>query len=142
MTVSGLTTCDLLTLKSGAMICDGRYPDRFPIRMATPLECERMLGFPDGWTIPQFTPENVDAAVAPMMATCAEWSRICGRSPRSISPASMRARLLAWSDPRRTPWTVRLECCGNSMAVNCMEWIGRRIEWAEATAERMRKGQR
>jgi DNA (cytosine-5)-methyltransferase 1 len=62
------------------------------VRRLTPTECERLQGFPDGWTaIP--------------------WKR----KPASECPDGPRYRAL-----------------GNSMAVNVMRWIGRRIEMVDA----------
>jgi site-specific DNA-cytosine methylase len=62
------------------------------VRRLTPTECERLQGFPDGWTaIP--------------------WKR----KPVSECPDGPRYRAL-----------------GNSMAVNVMRWIGRRIELVDA----------
>jgi DNA (cytosine-5)-methyltransferase 1 len=62
------------------------------VRRLTPTECERLQGFPDGWTaIP--------------------WKN----RPVSECPDGPRYRAL-----------------GNSMAVNVMRWIGRRIELVDA----------
>ena len=62
------------------------------VRRLTPTECERLQGFPDGWTaIP--------------------WKG----KPVSECPDGPRYRAL-----------------GNSMAVNVMRWIGRRIEMVDA----------
>ena len=63
------------------------------VRRLTPTECERLQGFPDGWTqIP--------------------WKK------KSASEC---------------PDGPRYKALGNSMAVNCMRWIGRRIELVEKT---------
>lgn len=63
------------------------------VRRLTPTECERLQGFPDGWTqIP--------------------WKK------KSAS---------------KCPDGPRYKALGNSMAVNCMRWIGRRIELVEKT---------
>jgi DNA (cytosine-5)-methyltransferase 1 len=62
------------------------------VRRLTPTECERLQGFPDGWT-------NI---------------------PYRSKPGA--------------PDGPRYKALGNSMAVNCMRWIGRRIEMVEATA--------
>jgi len=62
------------------------------VRRLTPTECERLQGFPDGWTaIP--------------------WKR----KPAADCPDGPRYKAL-----------------GNSMAVNVMRWIGRRIEMVDA----------
>lgn len=55
------------------------------VRRLTPIECERLQGFPDGWT--------------------------------DIKPGG-----------KDTPDSPRYKALGNSMAVPCMAWIGRRIE--------------
>ena len=58
------------------------------VRRLTPTECERLQGFPDGWTaIP--------------------WKK---------KPAD------------QCPDGPRYKALGNSMAVNCMEWLGERIQ--------------
>jgi len=62
------------------------------VRRLTPLECERLQGFPDGYT-------------------AVPW----------------RGGVLA-DGPR-------YKVLGNSMAVNCMRWIGRRIEAVDAIAD-------
>ena len=61
------------------------------VRRLMPVECERLMGFPDNWT------------------------RISWRG----RPAE------------ECPDAPRYKACGNSMCVNCMEWIGRRIEKVE-----------
>jgi len=55
------------------------------VRRLTPLECERLQGFPDGYTLVPYRGK-----------------------PASDGP--------------------RYKALGNSMAVNCMRWLGRRIE--------------
>jgi len=54
------------------------------VRRLTPTECERLMGFPDGYT-------NIEGA----------------------------------SD------TARYKALGNSMAVNCIDWLGKKISWVE-----------
>lgn len=62
------------------------------VRRLTPTECERLQGFPDGYT------SLADSA-----------------KPQADGP--------------------RYKQLGNSMAVNCMTWIGRRIEMVEAATK-------
>ena len=62
------------------------------VRRLTPVECERLQGFPDDYT----------------------------RIPWKKKPAD------------ECPDGGRYKALGNSMAVNCMRWIGRRIELVEA----------
>lgn len=67
-------------------------PDRLVVRKLLPHECERLMGFPEGWT-------NVEINGAPM-----------GDASRG-------------------------KCIGNSMSVNVMRWIGRRLSLAEILAK-------
>ena len=64
------------------------------VRRLTPVECERLQGFPDD----------------------------CTRIPWKKKPADV------------CPDGGRYKALGNSMAVNCMRWIGRRIELVEASS--------
>ena len=67
-------------------------PQTMQVRRLTPTECERLQGFPDGWTaIP--------------------WKK---------KPAD------------QCPDGPRYKALGNSMAVNCMEWLGERIQAVES----------
>ncbi len=59
---------------------------QWAVRRLTPTECERLQGFPDGYTD------------------------------------------VPWRGKDRSPDGPRYKACGNSMAVNAMRWIGRRIE--------------
>ena len=62
------------------------------VRRLTPTECERLQGFPDGWTAIPWKKKPVDQ---------------CPDGPR-------------------------YKALGNSMAVNCMEWLGERIQAVES----------
>lgn len=64
---------------------DGEYI----VRRITPLECERLQGFPDGWTD------------------------------------------IPWKGKDSAPDSPRYKALGNSMAVPCMAWLGRRIDFVE-----------
>lgn len=63
----------------------------YVIRRLTPLECERLQGFPDDWT----------------------------RIPWKGKPTE------------ECPDTLRYRCCGNSMAVPVMRWLGERIQMVD-----------
>jgi len=67
-------------------------PSGMSVRRLTPTECERLQGFPDGWT----------------------------QIPWKGKPAS------------ECPDGPRYKALGNSMAVNCMRWIGTRIAMVDA----------
>jgi DNA (cytosine-5)-methyltransferase 1 len=64
-------------------------PPAWAVRRLTPLECERLMGLPDGWTD------------------------------------------IPWRGGRASD-APRYRALGNSMAVNCMRWIGWRIDQVEA----------
>jgi DNA (cytosine-5)-methyltransferase 1 len=68
------------------------------VRRLTPLECERLMGFPDNHT----------------------------RIPWAGKPAE------------QCPDSHRYKACGNSMCVNVMLWIGRRIEMVEKLIKNIR----
>jgi len=71
---------------------EGVVAPTMQVRRLTPTECERLQGFPDGWTaIP--------------------WKK----KPAQGCPDGPRYKAL-----------------GNSMAVNCMEWLGERIQAVES----------
>lgn len=64
---------------------------RLMVRRITPVEAERLMGFPDNWT----------------------------RIPWRGKPAE------------KCPDAPRYKACGNSFCVNCVEWIGMRIQAQE-----------
>lgn len=70
---------------------DEECQEHLTVRRITPVEAERLMGFPDNWT----------------------------RIPWRGKPAE------------KCPDAPRYKACGNSMCVNCMEWIGERIEKVE-----------
>lgn len=72
-----------------AISCPPHLATPWAVRRLTPCECERLMGFPDGYTDVPYGRRN-------------------------------------W-----TPDGPRYKALGNSMAVNVMRWIGRRIEMVE-----------
>lgn len=69
------------------------------VRRLTPVEAERLMGFPDNWT----------------------------RIPWRGKPAE------------KCPDAPRYKACGNSFCVNCVEWIGERIEKVERALQEERR---
>lgn len=63
------------------------------VRRLTPRECERLQGFPDGYTD------------------------------------------VPWRNKNWTPDGLRYKALGNSMAVNCMRWLGQRIKLVQEMAD-------
>jgi DNA (cytosine-5)-methyltransferase 1 len=86
------------------------------VRRLTPIECERLQGFPDDWT-------KVPVVKVRHRPTCAMLTSNdfdlpdcdCGAKPR-LQPAE------------DCPDGPRYKAIGNSMATTVINWIGRRIE--------------
>lgn len=78
-----------------------------PVRRLTPTECERLQGFPDGWTVPY----------GPSLAH---------------SPSENLGVELTPFDPR--PDGPRYSAMGDAVTVPVLEWIGRRVMGAVAEA--------
>jgi DNA (cytosine-5)-methyltransferase 1 len=88
--------------------------DGLNVRRLTPRECERLQGFPDGWTNVPFgrgvKPEKL----------AADWIKYQARgNPKGLTREECAK--LAADGPR-------YKALGNSMAVPVMEWIGKRIQ--------------
>ena len=75
------------------------------LRRLTPLECERLQGFPDGWT----------AVGAERKAVFSEIDSLGGE-----------AEIIDWKTIPMSD-TARYKALGNAVAVPVAEWIGRRI---------------
>ena len=86
----------------------------FSIRRLTPLECERLQGFPDNWTlIPTRKARKVQRDMEIYLM----------RKRPDLSPEQIK--LLAADSPR-------YKAIGNSMAVPVMRWIGERIKMVDS----------
>ena len=92
-------------------------PSSGRVRKLTPRECERLQGFPDDYTLVDW----------PARASKAKFEedvlKYFLRTGCSISEAEAAAR---------HPDSARYHALGNSMAVPCMAWIGKRISQVEA----------
>jgi len=86
----------------------------FAVRRLTPRECERLMGFPDDYTlVPNYRKKLRVDEVAEMAAYLG-------------IPLDEACRLGA------TPDGPRYKAIGNSMAVPVMHWIGRRLQMVDA----------
>jgi DNA (cytosine-5)-methyltransferase 1 len=84
------------------------------VRRLTPVECERLMGFPDNWTrIP--------------------WKlyQECVRKGWSFEAELEKRGKKLKTTVDDCPDSPRYKACGNSMCVNVMRWIGMRIELVE-----------
>ncbi len=109
----------------------------YVVRRLTPVECERLTGLPDGWTVPAFTPEEIDdELVAEFMRVHDEYGAImakyAGKAPPKPKTASqVRAWLERISDPAACPDAPRYKACGNGWATNQPRWIMLRLLHAD-----------
>lgn len=91
--------------------------DGYVVRRLMPVECERLQGFPDGWTDIEFEADVVDWEKCPD-----EFEDPEGYVAFLDNPVTRRVNV---SD------TARYKALGNSMAVPVMRWIGERIDEVE-----------
>lgn len=91
--------------------------DGYVVRRLMPVECERLQGFPDGWTDIEFEVDVVDWEKCPD-----EFEDPEGYVAFLDNPVTRRVNV---SD------TARYKALGNSMAVPVMRWIGERIDEVE-----------
>lgn len=89
----------------------------YVVRRLTPVECERLQAFPDGWT--DLTGCDVDA-VTERVAKALKYE------PGSKEHKALRRKVQKWSDG--TPDTPRYKAMGNSMTTLVIELLGRRIQ--------------
>lgn len=87
----------------------------YVVRRITPMEAERLMGFPDGWT--DITGCDVDGTTDIVAASLVYDEK---------QKAALRRKVARWS--KGCPDAPRYKCCGNSMATNVMLWIGDRIQ--------------
>lgn len=107
--------CGSLKVGGSAPIIGG---PRYEVRRLTPVECERLQGFPDGWTdLTGADPEEL-------------FERMAREDIDEAERKKLMRDLRKWC--KSTPDGKRYKACGNSMAVPVMRWIGERIEAADA----------
>jgi len=102
----------------GKVICqrvEGGMASRYIVRRLTPVETERLQGFPSGWT--DITGCDVEAVTEKVAASL-------------MYDEERKKKLLAkvrkWSSS--CPDGARYKCTGNSFAVPVVRWIGERIQ--------------
>lgn len=120
---------------------------RYIVRRLTPTEAERLMGLPDGYTIPVGLRRFFDADGEPAPELVAEFQRTFDtfgaimaeyehkKPPKPKSANQIAAWLKKISDPETCPDSPRYKGCGNGMATNQPRWIITRmlstegIEW-------------
>jgi DNA (cytosine-5)-methyltransferase 1 len=95
------------------------------IRRLTPLECERLQGLPDGYTVVHFTDEMLtEELVDEFIAIKLNWDTITAKANTAVKPKSrnsMRSWLKGISE--EPPDSPRFKACGNGWACNQPRWI-------------------
>lgn len=101
----------------------------YVVRRLTPVECERLQGLPDGWTIPAFGKgEITDGFVEEFMRVHDEYGAIMAKyegkaPPKPKTAAQVRKWLERISDPATCPDAPRYKACGNGWATNQPRWL-------------------
>lgn len=110
---------------------------RYIVRRLTPTECERLMGLPDGWTLPAFAPSELTDALVEEFRRIhdtfgAVMAAYAGRpAPRPKTAAWVRRWLERIADPATCPDAPRYKACGNGWATNQPRWIILRILFFE-----------
>ena len=90
---------------------------QYVVRRLTPVECERLQGFPDGWT---------DLAGCDAEGVIEKVADVLGYEQGSTDYRNLQRNILSWS--ASTPDTPRYRAMGNSITTFAIEIIGRRIQ--------------
>ena len=130
---------------SPLIISEKEKDEVYRIRRLLPEECERLMGFPENHTVPCFKKEDLTEELVTRFAEIRlNWKvflRNLGKPeeqkedppppPTEEDLQKTRAWLEKISDPATCSDEPRYKVCGNSMGVNCMRWIGKRIQLFE-----------
>jgi site-specific DNA-cytosine methylase len=109
---------------------------RYIVRRLTPKEAERLMGLPDGYTIPVGLDPNDPALVAEFQRIFDEFGAIMaayegGKPPKPKTAAQVQKWLAKITDPATCPDSPRYKGCGNGWATNQPRWILTRLLNAE-----------
>lgn len=106
-----------------AVVTEGTV-SKYIVRRLTPVEAERLQGFPDNYT--NLRGCDVDAVTDKVAASLGYDEK---------EKAALRRKVAKWSE--ETPDSPRYKAIGNSMCVNVMRWIGERIEMVQGVMDEM-----
>lgn len=102
---------------------------RYVVRRLTPTECERLMGLPDGWTLPAFaTDEITDTLVDEFRRIHDTFGAVMAGyagnpPPKPKTAAWVRTWLERIANPATCPDAPRYKACGNGWATNQPRWI-------------------
>ena len=97
---------------------DGKPPRRYIIRRLTPLECNRLQGFPDGWGIHDHKDSLTGEEFVFWMNVYMTYARINGKKPRAHTAKS----LTQWYNRLHTD-SAEYKMWGNGIALPCAEYV-------------------
>lgn len=101
-----------------AVLMDGKPPRRYIIRRLTPLECNRLQGFPDGWGIHDHKDSLTGEEFVFWMNVYMTYARINGKKPRAHTAKS----LTQWYNGLHTD-SAEYKMWGNGIALPCAEYV-------------------
>lgn len=101
-----------------AVLTDGKPPRRYIIRRLTPLECNRLQGFPDGWGIHDHKDSLTGEEFVFWMNVYMTHARINGKKPRAHTAKS----LTQWYNGLHTD-SAEYKMWGNGIALPCAAYV-------------------
>lgn len=101
---------------------------RYIVRRQTPVECERLMCLPDGYTVPTGLPVGDPELVSEFQRIFDQYNAIMAAysgkpAPKPKTAAAVAKWLAAISDPATCPDSPRYKACGNGWATNQPRWI-------------------
>ena len=118
---------------NGGVIVQDVESMRYVVRRFTPTECERLMGLPDGWTLPAFAQDEItDALVAEFVEIFDTFGSVMAgyagkKPPKPKTAAWVRKWLEHIANPATFPDAPRYKACGNGWATNQPRWILLRV---------------
>lgn len=108
--------------EGGVVDKDENAQMRYIVRRLTPLETERLMGYPEGYTIPKV--EITNEVVEEFIQIHEDYDEITkGKPTKRKTPAYIRKWLEKIANPETCPDSPRYKACGNGWAINCARWI-------------------
>ena len=101
-----------------AVLTDGKPPRRYIIRRLTPLECNRLQGFPDGWGIHDHKGRLSDDELVFWQGVRDTCAGIAGKPPKKYSAEA----LTKWYNGLHTD-SAEYKMWGNGIALPCAEYV-------------------
>ena len=110
--------CPTLSTSARHMVCAD-----YIVRRLTPMECERLQGFPDNWTKLPIIEEMSEEDFAFYDAVRREAARVFGKSYKTPS----REGMVKWWNKMAASDSHRYQSLGNSICLPGWKWICKRI---------------